>query len=204
MTAVGLNLIVIVVGVVGLWRGWSLGAARELVMLLGLGLAVLAVRLFGADLAEWLTGDGGMTRNPDRAVSVTWTAVTLIYCAITGLMAALTGPLGSMLSAIPPGPLSSIVGSVVSALRYLMLVSVLLNFWSAWDDRCLALRVGNGGDGGAVEEVMAIAPALTGAPDAFEMVHLRQLREARSISQNLTPSPRVAIYEAADARAALN
>lgn len=188
MNAAALNILVIATALFSLWKGWRSGAARELALLLGWGFAIVAVRIGADPFADWLLTEGGLSFATDGAMLAAWLAITLIYALTVAFCALLLVPLARILGAVPAGPLASLVGSVVCALQWLTALSMLLNLWGAADTDCLALRVADGGDGGVVEEVLLIAPALTGGPGFSEMNHIRQLRQAKAISQNILPS----------------
>lgn len=182
MTAAILNIIIIAVGLFSLWRGWRCGAARELVLLIGWGFGLIFALIGGEPFAEWLSREGGMGTSPEALIFTRWLAISLIYGLVLAISLLGLLPLSKLIGVIPVGAFSSVTGALFSGLRWLTGLSMLLNLWGAYDGDCLAVRVADGGDGGVVEEVMLIAPTLTGAPDFSEMYHLKQLREAKSIS----------------------
>lgn len=189
MSTLLLNILVIGVALGALFRGWRSGAGCQLPPMIGWSIGIITARLTLPYLCP-LLADGGMEqRFTDGDLAAQFLALTLTYWLTSLLFSAVTYPLSRILSVIGTGFVGSLAGALLCLLRWLTLVSLLLNLWGAVDEQCLALRIADGGDGGVIEEVMHIGPILTGAPDYPELLHRRQLREARKISQNLLPSP---------------
>lgn len=193
MTAILLNLTVTALALAALWRGWRRGVALSMPSLLAWALALASTVILAPMLAEKLL-DGGIDAScQEPTMASLYLAATLIFGGVSLVIGLLTMPLVELLGLMGHGPLGSIAGSIFTLLRWLTMISMLLNTWCAADPYCTPLRLADGGDGSLVEGVMWIAPALTGFPDFHEMVHRRQLKEARSISLNIRPDSRVVL-----------
>lgn len=186
MTAVVLNIFVIALCVGAVWRGWRLGALRQVPAMLGWCIGIITARLAGPELARELSSGGLASGYPEGDMAAMWLGITLVYGLAALLVSLICSPLATVLRVLGYDVLGQLFGSVLSLLRTVTVLSMLFNVWATFDQDCLALRLADGGDGGLVEGIMHVAPALTGQPDFDEIVIRRQLREAKKIS--LAPS----------------
>lgn len=186
MTAVILNILVIALCAWWVCRGWSRGAPCQMPAMLGWGAGILVVHLASPWLAAQLAGGGMDTQFVDGDLTARWLAVLLSYGFTAMVVTLAASPLTTLLRMVKSDVLGGIFGSVLSLLRWITVLSIVLNLWAAADQDCLALSIADGGDGGVVEGVMHVAPLLTGENDFEEIVVRRQLREAKTISM-LTP-----------------
>lgn len=159
--------------------------------LLAWALALAATVLFAPALADKLLPSAAIAACDEPRCTAIYLAATIIFGIVSLLTGWITIPLCRLLSTMGHGPLGSICGSAITLLRWLTMMSWVLNLWCSYDPYSTPMRLADAGDGGIVEGVMWIAPALSGYPDFHEMVHRRQLREARFISLNFNAHTRV-------------
>lgn len=183
MTAVVLNIFVIALCVGAVWRGWRQGALRQVPAMFGWCIGIIAARLGGPELARELSAGGLASGYPDGDMAAMWLGITLVYGLTALVVTLICSPLSTLLRVLGHDILASLFGSMLSLLRTVTVLSMLFNVWATFDQDCLALRLADGGDGGLVEGVMHVAPALAGQPDFDEIIVRRQLREAKKISQ---------------------
>ncbi len=189
MTAVLLNILVIAVSLWAIYRGWHLGTPRQLPAMIGWCTGIIAARLACPYLFPMLEQQGMQQQFADGDLAARYMALTTVYLLTSLIVTAIATPLKALLALVGRGLLSRLAGTLLALLRWLTAVSLLLNLWGAMDEDCVALRIADAGDGGVIEEVMHIAPALTDTEDYSELLHRRQLRQARSISLLRGTSP---------------
>ena len=191
MTAVLLNILVIAVSLWAIYRGWHLGTPRQLPAMIGWCTGIIAARLACPYLFPVLEQQGMQQQFADGDLAARYMALTSVFLVTSLVVTAIASPLKALLALVGRGMHSRLAGTLLALLRWLTAVSLLLNLWGAMDEDCVALRIADGGDGGVIEEVMHLAPALTDTEDYSELLHRRQLRKARAISllQGESPAP---------------
>ncbi len=143
---------------------------------------IIAARLACPYLFPMLEQQGMQQQFADGDLAARYMALTSVFLVTSLVVTAIASPLKALLALVGRGMLSRLAGTLLALLRWLTAVSLLLNLWGAMDEDCVALRIADGGDGGVIEEVMHLAPALTDTEDYSELLHRRQLRKARAIS----------------------
>ena len=81
-----------------------------------------------------------------------------------------------------PGLLGSIGGSIFCLVNYMMMLSVVYNFWLGMKPHSDLMKYAKSDDGNIVEVVMLFSPALLGGESVEDLAHQFQLDEARYIS----------------------
>ncbi|MDE7346331.1 MAG: CvpA family protein [Muribaculaceae bacterium] len=177
------HILVIAVGLVGIFRGFHAGMMRQVSSLLGFVFGIVAARALGPDFTAWLLGWFPHVYHP---VAKTFFVSILGYGIIWGLcllvFSMLTGILNFILGMIPVGIVNSIVGAAFCLLKYLMFLSILFDLALCRPFDSPLMHCARHDDGNLVDGVIRLAPELLGTMSADEYVHRVQLWEARTIS----------------------
>lgn len=182
MIAAILNIIVITLCLWGIWRGWRRGFALQVPSLLAWCLGIIAALIGGESLAQLIMQEGLTAQYIDATFVAVYLSASLLYFCVY-LMIRIVGSLFTAAFArISSGPINACIGAAAGLLKYATALSLLLNLWSAISQDCVALKIADQGDGGVIEAVMLLSPAITSTPSFHELLHRRQLREAKKIS----------------------
>ncbi len=177
------HILVIVVALVGIFRGFNAGLMRQVSGVLGFVFGVVAARALGPDFAGWL---GGWFPQVYHPVAKTFFLQILSHGIIWGLcmfaFSMFTGILNFILSVIPVGVVNSIAGAAFSLLKYLMFLSILFDLALCRPFDSPLMHCARHDDGNLVDGVIRLAPELLGTMSAEEYIHRVQLWEARTIS----------------------
>ncbi len=177
------HILVIVVALVGIFRGFHAGLMRQASGVLGFVFGIVAARALGPDFASWL---GGWFPQLYHPVAKTFFISILSYGIIWGLsmfaFSMFTGILNFILGLIPVGVVNSIAGAAFSLLKYLMFLSILFDLALCRPFDSPLMHCARHDDGNLVDGVIRLAPELLGTMSAEEYIHKVQLWEARTIS----------------------
>ncbi len=182
-------LILIIVFVYAIWRGWRTGLVHQLAGVLGIGFGVVFARMFYAPVGEWL-----ISKYPSLAegfaaeYKVQMLSAALIFVAVYAVLSLIAGVLRSAMSLLHVGALNSMAGAAFSLLKWVMIMSIVYNVILAIAPKCSLANYCDDGDGNLVEVVMSAAPALMGTQGPDELDHMRRMDEAKCISM-LSPQP---------------
>lgn len=176
-------ILVFVVVVVSILRGFRRGFARQVPALIAMLFGIVCAELLGPGLAQILYG-----ALPDVhgkvAEPYVYSIVSrgLVYLGIYSIFRALLSFLSTAFGRKDRTILNNIGGALMSLFNYIMMLSITFNFVIAFSMGGPLLRYVRSDDGNIVEEVLLMAPALFGGPDAVDLAHLIQLEEAKKIS----------------------
>ncbi len=177
------HILVIVVALVGMFRGFHTGLLRQVSGVLGFVFGIVAARSLGPDFAVWISGWFPQVYDP---VAKTFFVSILAYGIIWGLcmfiFSMFTGILNFILGMIPVGVVNSIAGAAFTLLKYLMFLSILFDLALCRPFDSPLMHCAQHDDGNLVDCVIRLAPELLGTMSADEFVYKVQLWEARSIS----------------------
>lgn len=177
------HILVLVVALVGMLRGFHAGLMRQVSGILGFAFGIVAARAVGPDLAAWLAGWFPKFYHP---VAKTFFFSILSYGTIWSLCMLLfstfTGILNYILGFIPVGVVNSIAGAVFSTLKYLMFLSILFDLAICRPYDSPLMHCARHDDGNLVDAVIRLAPEILGTMSAEEYILGVQLWEAKSIS----------------------
>ncbi|MBD5420144.1 MAG: CvpA family protein [Muribaculaceae bacterium] len=177
------HILVIVVALVGMIRGFNAGLLRQASSVLGFVFGIVAARAVGPDFAIWLAGWFPAVYHP---VAKSFFVSILGYGIIWGLsmfaFSMFAGILNLMLGLIPTGIMNSIAGAAFSLLKSLMFLSILFDFAICRPFDSPLMHCARHDDGNLVDGVIRLAPELLGTMSVEEYAHRVQLWEARTIS----------------------
>lgn len=182
-------LLLIIVLILALWRGWRKGFTYQLASLLGLAFGFVAARLLGDSMSEMLEPlipapesfapepFGTPLRNYTEHTAGASAVFVLVYIGFRMLGTVLN----SAMQLLHTGAINSIAGAALNFGKWVLIMSVIFNLWLIIKPDCGLLKYYNDGDGNVVELVMEAAPALFGIPGPDELEHIRRMRQARAI-----------------------
>lgn len=177
------HLLVVIVALAGLLKGFHSGLTRQMSGLLGFVFGIVGARTLGPELMVWLEGWFPRFYEPvARTFFFSTLSYGLIWSAFMLAFSVLTGILNVVLGNLPVGIMNSIAGGVFTLLKYLMFLSLLFDLAICRPDNSPLMHCARHDDGNLVDGVIRLAPALLGSMSADEYVLKVQLWEARSIS----------------------
>lgn len=112
----------------------------------------------------------------------------IIYAVIYGVCVTLTSVVRRALEMVGGGILDDLFGALFGIFNGVFGLSIVMNLWLCLHPEGELLRLCGSDDANAPQTVLLLAPAVFGSPDACDLYHEVQLREARKISCNLRPS----------------
>lgn len=182
-----MGFMIFLIGVLlfAVWRGWRTGLLHQLAGVLGIGFGIVVARIFCPDVSIWLQehypslAEGFLAEYKTRII-----AQTLLFGGTYLAFALLTAVLKSAMSLLKVGALNSIAGSAFSLMKWMTVMSIFYNAILAMFPNGALANYCDDGDGNMVEVVMAVAPMLLGTPGPDELLHQRQMEEAKAISVN--------------------
>lgn len=177
------HILVIVVGLVAMAKGFRRGLTRQVSGVLGFVFGIVAARAMGPDLDVWLMGWVPEFYEPvakgfffsTLSYGLIWSGSILVFSSLTVI-------LNVVLGYLPVGIMNSIAGSAFALLKYLMFLSLLFDLALCRPDQSPLMHCVRHDDGNLVDGVVRLAPKVLGSMSAEEYVLRVQLWEAKSIS----------------------
>ncbi|MBD5231787.1 MAG: CvpA family protein [Bacteroidales bacterium] len=185
----GYMLILILVLLYAVWRGWRTGLVHQLSGVLGIAFGIVCARIFCDPVSQWIVAHSPKLAEGFAAeYRLHILASALIFAGVYLAFKLIAGVLKSAMSVLHVGVFNSMAGAAFSLLKWVMIMSVVYNLILALSPQGTLANYCDDGDGNLVEVVMSAAPALmdTCGPDDLE--HMRRMEEAKSISKN-KPKP---------------
>lgn len=177
------HILVLVVGLVGMFRGFHKGLLRQMSGVLGFVFGIVAARAFGPDLTESMGGWVPQYYHPvAKTFFLSIIANGVIWVVVISVFSSLASILNKILGLIPTGIVNSIAGAAFSLMKYLMFLSILFDLALSRPFDSPLMHCVRHDDGNLVNAVASLAPGLLGTMTVGEYVHQVQLWEARSIS----------------------
>lgn len=177
------HVLVIVVALVGMFRGFHAGLMRQVSGVLGFVFGLVAARALGPDFAAWLAGWFPQVYHPvARGFFISILGYGIIWGISMFVFSMFAGILNFILGMIPVGIVNSIAGAAFCLLKYLMFLSLLFDLAICRPFDSPLMHCARHDDGNLVDCVIRLAPELLGTMSAEEYVHRVQLWEARTIS----------------------
>lgn len=118
-------------------------------------------------------------------------AAVMVYVIVYMAFRIFTKVLRSAMQVFYVGMLDSLLGSAFCLIKYMLFISIIYNLILCVNPSSPLMKYANADDGNVVECVILLAPGLLGCGSVEDLSHLIQLKEAKKISCNLTPSPDV-------------
>lgn len=150
-----LDIVLLAPVCVGLVFGLFKGLVRELLSLAAVVLSVWGARCFEPRVSPWLAEVFDM--QPGVAQAVAW---LLLFVAIALLLLVLARLIDGFFKAIALGGLNKLLGGVFGALKWALVVSVLLNVFDTFDRRFAWLDADLKRDSLLYEGMMHFGPRL--------------------------------------------
>ncbi len=185
MSEAAYHIIVIVVAVLAVVKGYRSGFTGQVSGILGFAFGTVSAHVFAAEGEEFLRWlFPGIARVFGAAFIYSVLSAVVIYLIVYYLFKLLTGVLRKAMEVLYVSVLDSIFGSAFCLLKYMLLLSIVYNLILCVNPSSPLMRYANADDGNVVECVMFIAPACLGCGSVDDLHHLMQLREAKRISVN--------------------
>ncbi|MDE5887641.1 MAG: CvpA family protein [Muribaculaceae bacterium] len=192
MSEAAYHIIVLTVAVVALLKGYHTGFTGQVSGILGFAFGAVCCHVFADDVegfVRWLVP--GVANVPGNTFIYSVMTVAVIYTGVFVIFRLLTGVLKSAMQVFGMGLIDRLFGSAFCMIKYLLALSIIYNIIVCINPHSPLMKYANADDGNVVECVMLLAPELLGCYSFSDLAHILQLREARKISLNITPSPDV-------------
>lgn len=177
-------LLIFVVAVLALLRGFKKGLTRQTSDVLAVCFAIVCVHVLLTFLepviARWIP-----ERSYHALLIFTCENITaaIIYTAVFFIVKLPTMILcKAMTMFFPSGMLDKIAGSIFALFKWLIWTSIALNLMACISSDSSLLKDASATDGNIIQGTMLLAPNLFGITDAEELAHYYQLKEAAKIS----------------------
>lgn len=177
------HILVLAVALVGMVRGFHAGLLRQMSGVLGFVFGMVAARILGPDLSQWLAGLVPRYYDPvGKTFFLEILGYGLIWSSCMLLFSMFTRVLDFILGFIPAGIMNSLAGALFSTLKYLMFLSILFDLAICRPFDSPLMHCARHDDGNLVDGVIRLAPAVLGSMTAEDYIISVQLWEAKSIS----------------------
>ncbi|MBD5203460.1 MAG: CvpA family protein [Bacteroidales bacterium] len=177
--------------------GWRRGFTGQVCAVTGFCIASLCAHIFSSEvdtsfLAPFIPAD-----NPIAArFAVAFLSSAVVYAAVYAVCVMLTGIVRRALSMLDSNVVDSLFGALFAIFNGVFMLSIVMNIWLCLHPEGVLLKLCGADDANAPQIVLLLAPAVFGSPDACDLHHEVQLRDARLISCNRRPLPAVIEMEA--------
>ena len=163
-------------------RGFSLGFTGQVSSLLGITLGALSARIFSVDVAMAIFGPSAGNPEPESVFTIGFLSAATVFTAVYLVTVLFTRIVDRALSLIAGGIGDALAGAVFGIFEGVFLLSIVMNVILSFAPDGSMLSLCRSDDANAPQSVLLLAPAVLGSPDAEELYHVVQLREARKIS----------------------
>ncbi len=181
------HIIILIAGVLGIFRGWRCGFLGQTGGLLGILFGIVFCRLFARDGAEIIEGMlpsiAGLFASDFIYMSLSTAAIFITVYLGFRLLSSI---FRRILCGLRLGAINSLAGSALCLFKYMLMISLVYNVILAIFPGCALMRECKAGDGNMVEVVMELAPALLNTYSPCDLALKYQLKEAEAISANIT------------------
>lgn len=192
MSGTGYHIIVIAVAAYAVIKGFKSGFTGQISGILGFAFGTVCAHVFEPEAESLIRAIlPGIRHSAVSAFIYSVLASVSVYCVVYMLFKIFTKVLKSAMQVFYVGMLDSIMGSMFCLLKYMVVVSIAYNLILCINPGSSLLKYANADDGNVVEAVVLLAPGLLGCGDVGDLAHLLQIRDAKSISCNLTTTPLV-------------
>lgn len=177
------QLIIVIVGLFALFKGYRRGFLNQLSGLLGMAFGVTCSIVFADRVAEILKSVIA-TDFPFPSYFYSTLASAIIYVSVFVIIRFFTNILKSAMSIFHVGILNRIAGAGFCLFKYLMVLSIIYNLIVCFDSKSSLLKYTQYDDGNIVAGVLNLAPNVLGSVDIDDLTHALQLIDAKKISCN--------------------
>lgn len=188
-------LILILVLLLAVWRGWRKGMIYQVASLLGLGFGIVAARMFADAAMPVAEIFIPAEKSEDSADSILMRdyltatlAAALVFSFVYLAFRLFAGLLNSALKLLHMGAVNSILGAAFNLCKWVLIMSIVLNLWLGLNPDSGLLKPCTDGDGNIVELVMGVAPAMLDTESPEELEYAIRIEQARQLeAANLAP-----------------
>lgn len=183
------HIIVIAVAAYAVIKGFQKGFTGQISGILGFAFGTVCAHVFEPE-AEALFRSifPGIRNAVGSAFIYSVLSAVSVYCLVYLAFKIFTKVLRSAMQVFYVGMLDAIMGAMFCLLKYMVIVSIAYNLILCINPSSTLLKYASADDGNVVEAVVLLAPGLLGCGSVYDLAHLLQIRDAKSISCILTPS----------------
>ena len=187
-------VLVLVVALWSIFRGFRLGITRQLSSLLGLAFGSVCARVFTSQYCMYADKLVRGIAEPHYVGLVSNLVCAVCIFIIVFLLFNLTkGIFRRIMSVFHVGILNRMIGSFFCLVCNLLWLSIFFNLLICLRPDSGLMLYEKSDDGNMIAAVMAMTPAILGCRGAEDYAHEVQLREASTISRNYNESESVII-----------
>lgn len=161
-----LDVIILIIFIVAAVLGFRKGFIVQVGSLAAIVIGIIACRLFGHQVTEFITPAGDATDSATGSDALTYFYTILVYCGIYIVAYYAVVLVAKVLKLITHtillGPLDRIGGAIVSVVKWFIPVSLLLNLYMAIDPDCDLTEKMTLASGQPVQWIADLAPAILG------------------------------------------
>lgn len=184
------HILILIVAAIAVVSGFRRCISGQLSSLLGMAFGIVCCRIFGAEFSQVIkTGITWISTSPYKDYTSEVVSFSIIYLIVYFIFNFVTRILQYAVRSFGGGMLDRIIGALFSLIKYLMFLSIAYNLILCHNQNTVLLNAVAADDGNMIESVIKLESGLLGCPDAGELAHLVQLREARKISCNIILVP---------------
>ncbi len=177
------HLFVIVVLVVGIFKGFRQGFTRQVPSCIGLAVGALCSYVFRFPAEEWLEASmPAISQGPCGPFVISTLACSAIFLIAYTAFYIVTYPLSLIFRNIETGMLDAISGALFGLLNYGVMLSLFCNIFVCLFPDCRLMEYARHDDGDIVHEIMLLSPWILGSVSVDDLSHTLQLEHAKSIS----------------------
>ena len=179
------SILVILVALTAIARGFRTGITRQFSSLLGLAFGAVAARVFSPQLSGHFLWAANFSQAPEFSdFTVNLVCNVVIYTVVfAGFY--LTTPLFRIIfSVLEVGILNRILGAFFTLLKNILWLSIALNLLLCFSSRSGLLDYERSNDGNMVGGVLDLTSLVLGCYSAEDFAIFNQLKHAKTISYN--------------------
>lgn len=186
MSDVIYHLLVILIAMLGAIHGYRQGLTGQVSGVLGLAFGMVGCRvLMPVAMPEVEGVFPDLCQRVGGPLLIEMLTAAMLYTGLYLLLSITTGILRKTMEFFSGGLLNSIIGGMFCVVKYMMFVSIAYNLLVDYNPGLRLLKYGTDRDGNVVEAVMLLAPAALGTHGVDDIAHIKQMEDARCISQNM-------------------
>lgn len=150
-----IDLILFILIAIGFVIGLFKGLVRELASLAAIVLGIWGAKIFSVPVTNWLLS--AFNLSPKIAVAIAYLVVFLAFVLVLLIVAHL---IEKLFSAVALGGLNKFFGGLFGAFKYMLIISVLLNVFEAFDKRFSIVEKETKEDSIGYEPLLKLGPTL--------------------------------------------
>lgn len=192
------SIVVCAVALVAAVRGWNRGFTGQVCSVLGFAFGSVCAHVFADAVAADFLLDFTSGSSVSSRFVTGFLSAAAVYVAVYGFCTVMTGVIRKAMQVFDAGIIDSLFGALFGIFNGMLWLSFILNLLLCLSPEGPLLKFCASGDANAPESVLMLAPAVIGSPDAEDLHHAVQLRDARKISENTRMAAGVVIICRAD------